>query len=157
DDGAAFPDLVHGVAHVLLRDLVDVGRVLDRARTGGNHGRTDLAQERRQIAEVHAFDRTLDRAAVRVPDDGDQVNAGGFDRIFEAPEEIRVDDVAGRANTEDVAEALNEHDLNRRPGIHAAHDGGDGILPRRGRLHVGREVAHLRLSDDEARVALSQE
>src|SRR5262249_18599871 len=113
DDRAALADLAHRLPDVLLRYLVDVGRITGAALPRGLDGGVDLLEELREVAELHALDRALDGAAVRVPDDGDETDADDLDGVLEAPQEIRVHDVAGAAQAEDVADPLVEHDLRR--------------------------------------------
>ena len=63
-----------------------------------------------------------------MPQDHDQRAIEHRDTELERPEHTGVDDMPGRADDEEVAQALVEDDLRRHPGVAAAEEDGERVL-----------------------------
>src|ERR1700679_1523865 len=101
-------------------------------------------------------DRALDGAAIRMTEDDDELGSGHLGRVFEAPEDVGIDEVAGNAHGKYVAKALIEHELGRYPAIHAAEHRGDGRLARGCELHLSLRIAMHRPARHKARITFLQ-
>ena len=88
-----------------------------------------------------------------MPQDDDRLGARNLGRIFEAADNIRVDDVAGNARAEHVTNALIENQFGRNARIDAADDGGVGRLIAGGLLHLRHQIAIDGLARREPLVA----
>ena len=93
--------------------------------------RLEVLEQRRDIAELDIVDGALDRAAGVVPEHDNRLGALDLGCIFEAADNIRVDDVAGDARAEHIADAQVENQFGRNAGIDAADNGGERCLAAR--------------------------
>lgn len=69
-----------------------------------------------------------------MPQDHDQGDAQFQDPVRDACQDRLVQDLAGRAHGQQITQALVEDQLRRHPGIDAAQDHGEGMLPGDQRL-----------------------
>ena len=76
-------------------------------------------------------------AAAVVAEDHDQRHPEHADAVLEGAQDGVVDDLAGGADHEDVAEAQVEDDFGGEPGVRAAEDDGERVLV----LHQGGPAA----------------
>src|SRR5260370_26457175 len=93
------------------------------------------------MAELDVIDRALDRAAEIMPQDDDRLGACDLGRIFEAANNIRVDDVAGHARAEHIADVLVENEFGRNARIDAADDGGERRLVTGGLFYFVPQIS----------------
>ena len=89
----------------------------------------DVAQEAAgHLAGAHGDLGGLDRAARVVAEHDDQRAVEHADAELERAEHAGVDDVAGGAHDEQVAQALVEDDLGGDPGVGAAEEDRERVL-----------------------------
>ena len=152
DERGALADQVAGALDVLALDLLDGGGAA-AARGGehaGRHPLDDVAQEAaRHLAGAHGHLGGLDRAARVVAEHDDERAVEHADAELERAEHAGVDDVAGGADDEQVAEALVEDDLGGHPRVGAAEEdrervllGGDPVPEVHVLVRVGPLVGH---------------
>ena len=108
----------------------------------------------RHAAVLEGADRGTHRAALGVSHHDDQAGPELAGRELDGPDERRRDDVARDADDEEIAEALVEDELRRRPRIRAAEDGRERPLPR-GEARVPASNG-LAFAGDEALIAFHQ-
>src|SRR6202041_1069258 len=90
------------LAHLLYELLVL--RVSGTVRRGHfRDGGLNILERSSQIAQLHVVDRALDGAAIRMTQDDDELRSGHLGRVFEAPEDVGIDEVAGNAHGKYVA------------------------------------------------------
>jgi hypothetical protein len=82
-------------------------------------------------------------AAFAVSDYGNQPGFEVFDRVFNTAQGCFVDNIAGVADGEVIAELLIKVNLRRNARIGAGHDRGKGRLASRKRFSVGRITAFV--------------
>ncbi len=88
-----------------------------------------------------------------MPEYDDRLGARNLGRIFEAADNIRVDDVTGHARAEHVADVLIENHFRRNARIDAADNGGVGRLIGGGLFDLLHQIAIDGFTGREARVA----
>jgi hypothetical protein len=71
-----------------------------------------------------------------------------------AADDVGVDEVAGDAGGENVADRLIEHQLRRHPAVDTADNGGKRSLTRGGCADLSHQVAIDALAGNEAFIAL---
>jgi hypothetical protein len=91
-----------------------------------------------------------------VADHGDESGASQLAGELHAAEDVVVEDIAGDAGVEDVAQALIEHQLGGTARIKTAQHDRKRVLSSGGRLTFRGEVAVNRAAGDESLVALSR-
>ena len=108
------------------------------------------------LRPLQLFQRRLDGAAVRMPEDDDQTRAELFGGKFDAADLRRRDDVAGDADHEQVPEPLIEDDLHRDSRIGTPEDTANGACPGRSQLpgdgRTAADVSRLRTSGTKCRL-----
>src|SRR5271169_1126896 len=153
---ALFPNVDDSQRHVLschsVYERVVFGRALPRVVSGFN-GRTDLRQQRREIAKLHPVNGTLDSAAAGVAHDKHDFRACHLASEFHAAQYVLVSNVACHTTTEDIADTKVENQLGGRARVNAAEDNRGRILSLRSRLSFAHEIAMLRFARPEAFVA----
>src|SRR6202789_3606716 len=101
-------------------------------------------------------DRALDGTTIRVTQDDDELGSSHLGRVFEAPEDIGIDEVARNAHCKYVANALIEYEFGRYPAIHAAEYRGEGRLASGREFHLCLRIAMDRAARDKARITFLQ-
>ncbi len=87
----------------------------------------------------------------------DQADPQRVDAELHRPEDAGVDHMAGRADDEQVTEALVEDDLRRDPRITAAEENGERLLPVADLGPPGGVLPGMqRLAGDESAVAVEE-
>src|SRR6202171_3565458 len=144
-------EVPHRIADVLLGDSVGIGLVPGGIGLGdrGGGSTNDACEDSRQVAELDAVDRASHGAAASMAEDDDKLGACNLGGELERAQDIRVDDVSSHAQAEGVADRQIEDKLDGYAGVHAGDDGPEGILPRRGRANLRRQVAGGRLAGRE--------
>ena len=131
-DRATLADARQGQDHVPVGHGLDEcgvpGRAVGVEAFDGRHGGFDACQHPGQVAEHHVVAGTLDRAALSVPQDHDQLRPRGRAGELQAAQHVVVDKVAGDSRAEDIADALVEDQLIGGPQVDAADDGREGVL-----------------------------
>lgn len=131
DDGGVFHEAGRGLLDVLGDHVADAA-VLVLAQGGQDRGGDafdEVADETGwHVACRDGVLRGRDGAAIVVPQDNDQRHVEVVDAVLEGTQNGVVDDVAGGANHEGVAEAQIKDDLGGEAGIGAAKDDGEGVL-----------------------------
>src|SRR5580704_15397716 len=112
----------------------------------GFNGRTDLGQQRREIAKLYPVNGTLDGAAGGVAHDKHDFRACHFASEFHAAQYILVSNVACHTTAEDIADTKVENQLNRCSGVNTAEDNGGRILSLSSCLSFAHKVATLRFA-----------
>src|SRR5580704_14758426 len=119
----------------------------------GFNGRTDLGQQRREIAKLYPVNGTLDGAAGGVAHDQHDFRACHFASEFHAAQYVLVSNVACHTNAEDIADTKVENQLGGCSRINTAEHKCSGILSLRSCPGFAHEVAMLRFARPEAFVA----
>src|SRR5580692_6540151 len=101
-------------------------------------------------------DRALDGAAIRVAQDDDELGSSHLGRVFEAPEDIGIDEVARNAHCKYVADALIEYEFGRHPAIHATEYRGEGRLAGGREFHLSLRITMDRAARDKSRITFLQ-
>ena len=148
------------VARVALADFPYECLVLGASGTAGSghfrHGRLNVLELRRQITELHVVDRTLDRAAIRMPQDDDELGSRLFGRVFEAAEDS-VSTMLPATRTAKMSPICSSNTSSGdTPAVHAAQHRSEGRLTRGRELHLCLRIAMKRATGDEPRIAFLQ-
>jgi len=131
ENGATAADFGDGESDVGASDGVDEGGVLAGPcpfELGGGDGGFDASEQAGEIAEDDIIDGPFDGATSSVSEDEHELCAGGRAGEFHTAEHVVVDDVAGDAADESVANAGIEDNFGGNAGIEAAENDSGGIL-----------------------------
>ena len=123
--------------------------------------RPDGVDQRRQVtgqrgAVLDRFDGGVDRAAGLMTEHQDQRRIEHLHGIFEARDHLVAGEISGDAADEQVAARGVEAVFRGDPGIGAAQDGGEWILPFAERFALVAEIVPPRIAFDVARIAFHQ-
>ena len=105
---------------------------------------------------MHIVNCSLDRTTFGVTEDHNELRTGELGREFQAAKDVRLDEIPGDARREDIADALVEDELRRYSRIDASYNRGNWGLTKRGRAHLGQQIAVPHSLTDEALIAVHQ-
>ena len=157
EDGTAAADFGDGESDIGASDGVDIGGVfagLVAVELGGSDSGLDAGEQAGEIAEDDIVDGAFDGATGGVSEDEHEFSAGGSTGKFHATEHVVVNNVAGDAADEGVANTGIEDDFGGNAGIDAAEDNSSGILAGSAGALFGEVVAGSHFAGAEALVAL---
>lgn len=131
DDAGALHDQCSGFGDVSGFEFVDGGQVFVAAHQDGRCDAFDDAADEAvgDGSVVEGVECCFDGAATVVAEDDDEWHVEDSDGVFDGSEDGVVEDVAGGAHDEHVAEALVEDDFGGYARITAAEQHGGGVLP----------------------------
>src|SRR5215208_1333274 len=118
--------------------------------------RSDVVEHACQVAHLHFVNCSLDRTTFGVTKDHNELRAGELGRELQAAKDVWLDEIPGDARREDIAYALVEDELRRHSRIDASNNRGNWGLTKRGRAHLGQQIAVPHSLADEALIAVHE-